>query len=87
MGLGSPPLRIDIMLESNPLKSIMLVGRLGAITSYDASDKRQRFRARDDAEADRETRFGAARHAMNLYCIYIYIYIIYYYIIVYATHV
>ena len=25
MGLGIPPLRIEIMLESNPLKSIMLV--------------------------------------------------------------
>ena len=29
MGLGIPPLRIKIMLESNPLKSTMLVGRLG----------------------------------------------------------
>ena len=29
MGLGIPPLRIKIMLESNPLKSTMLVGGLG----------------------------------------------------------
>ena len=29
MGLGTPPLRFKIMLESNPLKSTMLVGRLG----------------------------------------------------------
>ena len=29
MGLRIPPLEIKIMLESNPLKSIMLVGRLG----------------------------------------------------------
>ena len=29
MGLGIPPLRIKIVLESNPLKSTMLVGRLG----------------------------------------------------------
>ena len=29
MGLGIPPLQIKIMLESNPLKSTMLVGRLG----------------------------------------------------------
>ena len=28
MGLGIPPLKINIMLESNPLKSIMLVQRL-----------------------------------------------------------
>ena len=28
MGLGIPPLKIKIMLESNPLKSIMLVRRL-----------------------------------------------------------
>ena len=31
MGLGIPPLRIQIMLESNPLKSTMLVGRLGVL--------------------------------------------------------
>ena len=29
MGLEIPPLKIKIMLESNPLKSIMLVVRLG----------------------------------------------------------
>ena len=29
MGLGIPPLQIKIMLESTPLKSTMLVGRLG----------------------------------------------------------
>ena len=29
MNLGIPPLKIKIMLESNPLKSTMLVGRLG----------------------------------------------------------
>ena len=28
MGLGIPPLRIKIMIESNPLKSIILVRRL-----------------------------------------------------------
>ena len=33
MDLGIPPLRIKIMLESNPLKSIMLVGRL-AVRSF-----------------------------------------------------
>ena len=32
MGLGIPPLRIKIMLESNPLKSIILVRGLGADT-------------------------------------------------------
>ena len=31
MGLGIPPLIINIMLESNPLKSIMLVGRLAVL--------------------------------------------------------
>ena len=30
MGLGIPPLKNKIMFESNPLKSIMLVGRLAA---------------------------------------------------------
>ena len=34
MGLGIPPLRIKIMLESSPLKSTMLVGRLGADGNY-----------------------------------------------------
>ena len=36
--LGIPPLRIKIMFESNPLKSTMLVGRLGVqyqVISYD----------------------------------------------------
>ena len=31
MGLGIPPLKINIMLESKPLKSTMLVGRLGVL--------------------------------------------------------
>ena len=31
MGLGIPPLISNIMLESNPLKSVMLVGRLGVL--------------------------------------------------------
>ena len=31
MGLGIPPLEIKIMLESNPPKSTMLVGRLGIL--------------------------------------------------------
>ena len=29
MGLGNPPLKIKIVLESNPLKPAMLVGGLG----------------------------------------------------------
>ena len=33
MGLGIPPLRINIMLESSPLKPTMLVGGLG-VDSY-----------------------------------------------------
>ena len=32
MGLGIPPLKIKIMLESNPPNSTMLVGRLGVHT-------------------------------------------------------
>ena len=31
MGLGIPPLKMKIMLESNPLKSIMLVEKLGVV--------------------------------------------------------
>ena len=31
MNLGIPPLQIKIVLESNPLKSTMLVGRLGVL--------------------------------------------------------
>ena len=33
MGLGIPPIQIKIMLESNPLKSTMLVGGLGVTTA------------------------------------------------------
>ena len=33
MGLGIPPLKINMMLESNPLKSTMLVGRLGVLST------------------------------------------------------
>ena len=43
MGLGIPPLRIKIMLESNPLKSTMLVGGLGVVTLRSAQ-----VRAYDD---------------------------------------
>ena len=32
MGLGIPNLRIKIVLESNPLKSTIVVGRLGVAT-------------------------------------------------------
>ena len=34
MGLGIPPLETKLMLESNPLKSTMLVGRLGVVTVH-----------------------------------------------------
>ena len=45
MGLGIPPLEIKINIESNPLKSIILVGRLAV--------KRDRVqnRARDFTDA------------------------------------
>ena len=33
MGLGIPPLKIKIMLESKPLKSIMLVRRLAVLAA------------------------------------------------------
>ena len=33
MGLGVPPLGIKIMLESDPLKPTMIVGRLGVVLS------------------------------------------------------
>ena len=35
MGLGIPPLEIKIVLESNPLKSTMLVGGLGVMDLID----------------------------------------------------
>ena len=35
MGLGIPPLQIKITLESNPLKTIVFVGRLGASPGAD----------------------------------------------------
>ena len=38
MGLGISPLWIKIMLESNPLKSIMLVGRLGVMNAEQGKD-------------------------------------------------
>ena len=34
MGLGIPPLKIKIVPESNPLKSTMLVGRLGVVRGH-----------------------------------------------------
>ena len=38
MGLGIPPLIIKVTLESNPLKSIMLVRRLAALHEHPCSD-------------------------------------------------
>ena len=40
MGLEIPPLEIKIMLESNPLKPTMLVGRLGVRRKRPASGAR-----------------------------------------------
>ena len=34
MDMRIPPLKSKIMLESNPLKSTMLVGRLGVVTVH-----------------------------------------------------
>ena len=59
MGLGIPPLRIKIKLESNPLKSTMLVGRLGVRTCQDALAVFRPVRASQQVEG----------------CVYIYIYI------------
>ena len=39
MDMRIPPLRMKIMLESNPLKSIMSVRRLAAIQSLDAGSR------------------------------------------------
>ena len=39
MGLGIPPLRIKIMFESNPVKSIMLVWRLAVVTATVDGDR------------------------------------------------
>ena len=44
MGLGIPPLRIKITLESNPLKSTMLVGGLAAPRSQGAAQPSSRDR-------------------------------------------
>ena len=41
MGLGIPPIQIKIMLESNPLKSTMLVGGLAVLA--DASTDEAMF--------------------------------------------
>ena len=38
MGLGNPPLQLKVMLESNPLKSRTVVGRLGVATDSSTSD-------------------------------------------------
>ena len=46
MGLGIPRLRITIMLESNPLKPTMLVGRLGVGTDLALPDLRPLARRR-----------------------------------------
>ena len=40
MGLGIPPLKLKIMIESNPLRSPMLVGRLAVlITAREIREK------------------------------------------------
>ena len=72
MGLGIPPLMIKIMLESNPLKSMML-GRLGGTACGRGQDRLEPL-----------CRSGAASAALiyiYIYsfiyvCIYIYIYMI-----------
>ena len=62
MGLRIPPLRIMTMLESNPLKSTMLVGRLG-VSAPRVESKR---RACAHPHADLRPR---------AVCMYVYIYI------------
>ena len=51
MGLGISPLKFKIMLESNPLKSTMLVGRLGVNYSTQAAE----------SGAPSASRFGSPR--------------------------
>ena len=41
MGLGIPALKIKIVLESNPPKSTMLVGRLAVVVSVAAVPERE----------------------------------------------
>ena len=43
MGLGIPPLKNNIMLESNPLKPTMLVGRLGVTYNGGVDRGRQKL--------------------------------------------
>ena len=76
MAMRIPPLRIEIMLESNPLKSIMLVRRL-AVPSHDTT---QRWHCVPDTatcatSAPAEFRRGYPQYLSIYLSIYIYIYI------------
>ena len=72
MGLGIPPLKIEIVLESDPPKSTMLVGGLGVLIP---AHGRQEARAVREFRGVGEEHLG--RHYLsNTYkCVYIYIYI------------
>ena len=60
MGLGIPPLKISIMLESNPLKSIRLVRKLAVRPVRFGEGTRQEGVQRDDNELP-GVKFGKVR--------------------------
>ena len=92
MDMGIPPPRIQVMLESNPLKSIMLVRRLtvsGALVGVGGSD----FSSVGGVSPRARALSPLIQQYLSLYIyIYIYIYIytciyIYIYIYIYiCTH-
>ena len=56
MGLGIPALKIKIMLESSPLKSIMLVGRLDVANESHIKAKSQFYMSIFDSILHVETK-------------------------------
>ena len=90
MGLGIPPLQNKHMLESNPLKSIMLVRRLAECTDRVRSRELKRSTDRDGSRwkldqknphigslrRDGPESTSASASPFSIYmCIYIYIYV------------
>ena len=80
MGLGIPPLNNNIMLESNPLKSTMLVRRL-AVGRCGLGALRLLVRARElaDLVEPREEGLGMISDYYHYYYYYYYYYYCYYY--------
>ena len=72
MGLGIPLLKIKIVFESNPLKSIMLVGRLAVLEQRSAMS----IQARRDGAREGQAVGAARRVSLRMFIVNIIIIII-----------